>query len=202
MAATNRDVRRAAIKPTGSTFMISTHMITSPSRRLSIARRGAAVLALAGLLGSHLIAPGSALAGGCGYCDDDYDGLTNSEELTYGTDLYNADTDFDGFSDLDEVLYHSNPLVFDQGPIGNGNPYYDTDGDGLTNYEEQNYYGTSAERADTDGDSLNDGDEAIYYRTSPIYADSDGDGYGDGYELSKGYDPLNFSSQPPGSAGL
>lgn len=185
--------------------MISTPMISSPSRLRSIARRGAAVLALAGILGTHLLAPGAALAGGCGYCDDDYDGLINSEEISYGTDLYNADTDFDGATDYDELFYlYTNPLVADQGPVGGGvqnNPGYDYDGDGLSAYDEQTY-GTNVERADTDGDSLNDGDEVIYYGTHPLYADTDGDGYGDGYELSKGYDPLSSVSQPPGSAGL
>jgi Bacterial TSP3 repeat len=184
--------------------MISTHMISSPSRRLSIARRGAAVLALAAVLGTHLIAPGSALAGGCGYCDDDYDGLTNSEELSYGTDLSNPDTDFDGASDLDEIVFfYTNPLVADQRPAGGGvqnNPGYDYDGDGLGAYDEQTY-GTNVENADSDIDGLNDGDEVFYYGTSPISADSDGDSYGDGYELSMGYDPLNRFSVPPAPNG-
>lgn len=181
--------------------MVSTQMFASPSRRFSIARRGGAVLALAAVLGTHLIAPGAALAGGCGSCDDDYDGLTNYEEYTYyGTDLANPDTDFDGVTDFDEIFYYStDPLVPNQSMSGGGGDY---DGDGLTDYMEQNVAGTNPQRADTDGDGLNDGDEVYYYGTSPTSPDSDGDYYGDGYELAKGYDPLDRWSMPPGSAGL
>jgi hypothetical protein len=180
--------------------MASTHMVLSPSHFTLIARRGAAGLALAALLAAHIATPGSALAGGCGTCDDDFDGLTNSEEIGFGTDLSNPDTDFDGASDLDEIVFlYTNPLVPDQSPAGSSpqnNPGYDYDGDGLGAYDEQTY-GTNVELADTDGDGLNDGDEVFYYRTSPLYADSDGDSYGDGYELAVGYDPLNAYSIPP-----
>lgn len=182
--------------------MVSTQMFASSSRFVTIARRSAAALALGAILGSHLIAPGSALAGGCGACDDDYDGLTNYEEYTYyGTDLANADSDFDGVTDYDELFfYYTNPLVPDQRVVGGGStssPSYDYDGDGLSDYDEQSLYGTSAERADTDGDGLNDGDEVIYYGTSPLYADSDGDGYGDGFELAHSMDPLFFNPVGP-----
>ncbi len=51
--------------------------------------------------------------------DSDNDGLPDSEELTLGTDPYQADTDSDGLSDYDEVKkYLTNPLK------------PDTDGDG------------------------------------------------------------------------
>jgi hypothetical protein len=67
-------------------------------------------------------------------CDPDIDGdgLTGEEELTLGTDPYNADTDGDGLTDGQEVNVHgTNPL----------NP--DTDGDGLSDGEEVNTYGTN-----------------------------------------------------------
>lgn len=41
--------------------------------------------------------------------DGDKDGLTNQEELFYGTDINNPDTDGDGFSDGDEVKNGYNP---------------------------------------------------------------------------------------------
>ena len=46
--------------------------------------------------------------------DDDNDGLTDTEEATFGTDPLNPDTDGDGLSDGDEVNTHgTNPLLPD-----------------------------------------------------------------------------------------
>ena len=42
--------------------------------------------------------------------DFDQDGLTNIDELQYGTDLFNADSDDDGVQDAEEVKYGTNPL--------------------------------------------------------------------------------------------
>lgn len=63
--------------------------------------------------------------------DTDGDGLTNTQEVVYGTNPANPDTDGDGLTDWKEVNVHNtNPL----------RP--DTDGDGLTDGEEVNIYGT------------------------------------------------------------
>ncbi|WP_209812902.1 S-layer homology domain-containing protein [Ammoniphilus resinae] len=51
--------------------------------------------------------------------DEDGDGLTNDQELTYGTDFRKSDTDQDGLTDAYEIQIGTNPL----------DP--DTDGDGL-----------------------------------------------------------------------
>lgn len=51
--------------------------------------------------------------------DDDKDGLTNSEELLHGTDVFSKDTDNDGLDDAEEVRRGTNPLE------------PDTDGDGI-----------------------------------------------------------------------
>lgn len=44
------------------------------------------------------------------HIDTDNDGLTDSKEMEYGTDINNPDTDGDGFTDGDEVLNGYNPL--------------------------------------------------------------------------------------------
>lgn len=43
--------------------------------------------------------------------DDDDDGLTNAEEVVWGTDPQNPDTDGDGFNDGDEVAAGHNPTI-------------------------------------------------------------------------------------------
>ncbi len=86
----------------------------------------------------------------------------------------------------------------------------DTDGDGLSNVEEQRY-GTNPENGDTDNDGLSDFEESqisnplipdsdadglsdyeelkVYY-TKPLAVDTDDDGYKDGDEVKNGYNPL------------
>ncbi len=65
----------------------------------------------------------------------------------------------------------------------------DADLDGLTDAEEKQL-GTNPKNIDTDGDGLTDYDEVKIYHTNPLKADTDGDGYGDGAELRRGYNPL------------
>lgn len=67
----------------------------------------------------------------------------------------------------------------------------DSDGDGLTNAEEENLQ-TDPFNPDSDGDGITDGDEVQLYNTNPLLPDSDEDGLTDGEELL-GYqtDPLN-----------
>jgi hypothetical protein len=66
----------------------------------------------------------------------------------------------------------------------------DSDGDGLTDADEINIYGTNPLNPDTDGDGLTDGDEVNIYGTDPLNPDTDGDGYSDGDEVRGGYNPL------------
>jgi hypothetical protein len=66
----------------------------------------------------------------------------------------------------------------------------DSDGDGLTDYEEINVYDTDPFNPDTDGDGLTDFEEVIIYGTDPLNPDTDGDGYLDGEEVLNGYNPL------------
>ncbi len=65
----------------------------------------------------------------------------------------------------------------------------DTDGDGLTDAEEEEL-GTDPEEEDTDGDGLDDGEEENL-GTDPTEIDSDGDGYPDGAEVDAGSDPTD-----------
>lgn len=71
----------------------------------------------------------------------------------------------------------------------------DTDGDGLTDEEEVDIYGTDPTVFDTDADGLNDGDEVFVYETDPIFADTDLDGVNDGDEIAFGTDPRRFDSE-------
>jgi len=56
----------------------------------------------------------------------------------------------------------------------------DSDGDRLSDYEENNIYGTAADNTDTDGDGLSDGDEINRYGTNPLVSGADADTDGDG----------------------
>jgi hypothetical protein len=66
----------------------------------------------------------------------------------------------------------------------------DDDGDGLTNAQEFDIYGTDLYNPDTDGDGVFDGYE-VSVGLSPLAADSDGDGQSDYDELNQddGSDP-------------
>jgi len=72
------------------------------------------------------------------------------------------------------------------------NPYNaDTDGDGLTDYEEERIYKCNPLRKDSDTDGVNDYMEIMKYRTDPKEPDTDHDGLTDGDEiLSFGTNPL------------
>ncbi len=111
--------------------------------------------------------------------DADGDGLTNAEEVEWGSDPQDADSDDDGLDDGEEQ---------DEGTDPNNE---DTDGDGLTDGEEVNEYGTDPNDMDTDDDGLFDGEEIDPYGTDPLIADSDEDGVPDGQEVLDGSDPTN-----------
>lgn len=64
----------------------------------------------------------------------------------------------------------------------------DSDGDELLD-EEEKELGTDPNSYDTDSDGLNDYDEVKKWKTDPNNSDSDGDGYSDGQEVENGYNP-------------
>ena len=84
----------------------------------------------------------------------------------------------------------------------------DTDGDGLTDDDEINIYGTNPNDPDTDGDGINDGDEVEFWGydwdmdfdndgiINILDPDSDNDSFSDGAEKAEGFDPGDPNSNP------
>ncbi|ALM48519.1 hypothetical protein AMR72_06155 [Flavobacterium psychrophilum] len=163
-----------------------------------------------------------------GPCDQDADGLTNTQEAAIGTNPTVADTDGDGIADGAEVTAGSNPL--NACSPNAASSACDQDGDGLTNDQEITA-GTNPLVADTDGDGILDGAEVTAgsdplnpcspspaagpcdqdgdgltntqeasVGTNPTVGDTDGDGVNDGAEVAGGSDPLNPCSPNINSA--
>lgn len=104
-----------------------------------------------------------------------------------GSGRISLDADGDGLNHDEELAYGTSPTNAD------------TDGDGLTDYEETKVYGTSPLFADTDGDGLTDWQEIRVYHTNPTNADSDGDGLSDGAEVNIYHtSPLNADTDGDG----
>jgi len=75
----------------------------------------------------------------------------------------------------------------------------DSDGDGLTDYQELLIHGTAYLNPDTDGDGLSDGAEVLLYGTNPLNTDTDGDGLSDYLEVMLyGTNPLNADTDGDG----
>ncbi len=86
----------------------------------------------------------------------------------------------------------------------------DSDGDGFTDRDELQIYGTDPTLTDSDGDGLGDGDEAAEWGDSwdgdadndglvnILDIDSDNDGYNDGLEFTHGFDPADPLDFPDG----
>ena len=89
--------------------------------------------------------------------DTDLDGLSDDDETSMGTDLFNPDSDGDGNGD---------------GWVAWGYGF-DTDLDGLPGDYEFTVLGTDSTLNDTDGDGLSDGYEATYGTGDPLIADTD-----------------------------
>jgi len=68
----------------------------------------------------------------------------------------------------------------------------DSDGDGISDFDETNVYKSDPMNPDTDGDGLKDGAEVRQYKTDPLNPDTDGDGLRDGAEVNQyKTNPLN-----------
>src|SRR5262245_52719493 len=123
----------------------------------------------------------------------------------YGTNVNVGISTTAAFSNLrDAQIYYFAVIAFDasgkQSAFSNEVSYdlakVDTDKDGLSDWDEINFYKTDPDRADTDGDGINDADEVKIYKSDPTKADSDGDGVSDGIEVTKGSNPLDPKSIP------
>lgn len=76
---------------------------------------------------------------------------------------------------------------------------YDSDGDLLTDIEENTIWGTDPFDADTDDDGLQDGEEVFDYGTNPNDPDTDGDGLNDSTEVvDYGSDPTDSDTDDDG----
>ncbi|MBT7852161.1 MAG: hypothetical protein HN675_02475, partial [Opitutae bacterium] len=139
--------------------------------------------------------------------DTDSDGINDKQELALKTNPTDADTDADGFTDGEEVASGTDPLGNKEVPVGASESVpglvadstNDSDGDGLTDAEEEHYHGTNISKADSDGDGLMDGHE-LAIGTNANNPDCDGDGYIDGVEFAAITDPLNREEIPVGSS--
>ncbi|MFO0592911.1 MAG: choice-of-anchor L domain-containing protein [Polyangiaceae bacterium] len=132
---------------------------------------------------------------GAGGCDQDNDGLTNSEEIALGSNPTKKDSDGDGLGDGIEVGGNiESPLDSD----GDGIPdvlessVADSDGDGTPNQNDATNANPcepnlQAGTCDQDGDGLTNNQE-IALGTDPTDADTDDDGALDGQEMNPGLD--------------
>ena len=133
--------------------------------------------------------------------DSDDDGLTDDDEVNiHLTDPNNPDTDGDGINDGAEIATGSDPLDPND-PVGSGP--LDSDGDGLSDDDENNTHGTDPNNPDTDGDLIDDGTEVLN-GTNPLDPNDPPPGDRDGDSLPDNIEPgpcLSFS-QPGGSPDL
>ncbi|MBM4341898.1 MAG: hypothetical protein FJ100_00775 [Deltaproteobacteria bacterium] len=150
--------------------------------------------------------------------DTDGDFLTDHAEVVkFKTNPTKVDTDGDGLPDNIELqVTKSSPLQVDTDngfsddgaevlidgtdPTDPSDDTQDKDGDGLSDWKEENVYNTNRLVKDTDGDGLDDGEEVKKYKTKPTVADTDGDGLVDGFEVSPivQTDPLKADSDGDG----
>jgi hypothetical protein len=131
--------------------------------------------------------------------DFDNDGLATYAEYKLGSDPFNEDTDGDGLHDAFELLATGTSLLAtDTDGNNTTDSAKDADGDGLTNLREQTLR-TNPRNPDTDGDTLSDSDENSIYSTDPLSRDTDGDGLTDDIEISlMGADPMNSDTDGDG----
>ncbi len=127
--------------------------------------------------------------------DDDNDGLSDLEELKFGTNPFSKDTDRDSLSDYEEIMdYGTSPINSD------------TDSDGLTDYNEIITTKTDPLKYDTDGGGAHDGLEVEFDgdpndpNDDKQFIDSDKDGLTDAKEEELGTNPNNPDTDGGGAS--
>jgi gliding motility-associated-like protein len=127
-----------------------------------------------------------------GPCDQDGDGLTNTQETTAGTTATNPDTDGDGINDGAEITGGSDPLNPCDPDDSQPGCNEDTDGDGVLDAQET-----------SDGTSTSDPCSYIISSiTEPMLStiDCDEDGINDVTEIANGTNP--FDACDPNDVGI
>jgi outer membrane protein OmpA-like peptidoglycan-associated protein len=136
----------------------------------------------------------------------------NLLSLSIGLKIYlfqNDDYDGDLIRNRDEEVLGSDPYNVDSDGDGlsdyqevhihKTNPLSrDSDNDGLSDYEEVTVFRTNPIVRDTDGDGLYDFDEIYRHGTNPLLADTDGDGLSDREEIELGTDPTHIDTDRDG----
>ena len=128
----------------------------------------------------------------------------NDSAITFVTDRSGADDDL-GVPDLNDTLSDLIGIDIDGDGLGHieeieagSDPHDpDTDGDGLSDYDEVMEHGTDPTDEDSDDDGLYDKNE-LDGGTDPLDEDTDDDGLLDGEEGLKGTDPLDEDSDDDG----
>ncbi|DAC25293.1 MAG TPA: hypothetical protein D7H76_03535, partial [Candidatus Poseidoniales archaeon] len=141
--------------------------------------------------------------------DSDGDGLSDGHEISISsTDplVFDNDEDADGFywfEDCDDQDANSSPVGIeildkkDNDCDGFSDEDFidlDSDGDGLSDYDEVHVHDTQPLNYDTDGDLMSDGDEILIFETNPKSFDSDEDM--DGYYWFDDCDDLDPEIRP------
>jgi len=127
---------------------------------------------------------------------DSSSGQMYSFEITGSMDWVNVTN-----SNLDSSTVHANSVPYIPDPnepmkyatvlLLDKNDPGDTDGDGLSDYDEVDKYGTDPTLPDTDGDGLLDKEEVLVYGTDAKKVDTDNDGIPDKWEITNGLNPLS-----------
>jgi hypothetical protein len=120
-------------------------------------------------------------------------GLEIGQTYYFAAKAYDNSGSESGFDSGDQQSGFSNEI---------SHTVVDSDGDGLSDYEEDSIYSTNATLADTDADGMDDGAEVAHWGDQAdtldtdgdgtiniLDADSDDDGYSDGQEIQFGSDP-------------
>ncbi len=131
------------------------------------------------------------------WVDSDGDGLSDEDEVLYGTNIEEEDSDFDGIIDSIELSIGYLPNNPDSDDNGIPDGQEDFDKDGITNSLET-INGTCLYLTDSDFDDIDDYDEIYVYGTDPNREDSNDDGILDGDALKLGFNPQSLDSDQNG----